>query len=52
MKPIIRYRSQLLSRKSYKPNRVIQVRPIPKAALVVRPARSGPQTNIYEYSTD
>ena len=27
MKPIIRYRSQLLFRKSYKPNGVIRIRP-------------------------
>jgi hypothetical protein len=27
MKPIIRYRSQFLFRKSYKPNRVIRIRP-------------------------
>jgi len=38
MKPVIRYRSQLLFRKSYKPNRVIRIRPAHKAALVVRPA--------------
>ena len=52
MKPVIRYRSQLLFRKSYKPNRVIRIRPAPKAALVVRPARAGPQINTYEYATD
>jgi len=43
MKPIIRYRSQLLFRKSFKPNRVIRIRPAHKATLVVRPARAGPQ---------
>ena len=52
MKPVIRYRSQLLFRKSYKPNRVIRIRLAPKAALVVRPARAGPQINTYEYATD
>ena len=52
MKPVIRYRSQMLFRKSYKPNRVIRIRPAQKAALVVRPARAGPQINIYEYTTD
>jgi hypothetical protein len=31
MKPVIRYQSQLLFRKSYKPNRVIRVQPDPKA---------------------
>jgi hypothetical protein len=52
MKPVIRYRSQLLFRKSYKPNRVIRIRPAQKATLVVRPARAGPQIITYEYSTD
>ena len=52
MKPVIRYRSQLLFRKSYKPSRVIRIRPAQKAALVVRPARAGPQINRYEYATD
>ena len=27
MKPVIRYQSQLLYRKSYKPNRIIRIRP-------------------------
>ena len=31
MKPVIRYQSQLLFRKGYKPNRVIQIRPGAKA---------------------
>ncbi len=52
MKPEIRYRSQLLFTKSYKPSRVIRIRPAQKAALVVRPARAGPQINTYEYATD
>ena len=43
MKPVIRYRSQMLFRKSYKPNRVIRIRPAHKVALIVRPARAGPQ---------
>jgi hypothetical protein len=43
MKPVIRYKSQLLFRKSYKPNRVIRIRPAQKVALVVRPARAGLQ---------
>ena len=43
MKPVIRYRSQMLFRKSYKPNRVIRIRPAQRATLVVRPARAGPQ---------
>jgi hypothetical protein len=43
MKPVLRYQSQLLFRKSYKPNRVIRIRPAPRLNLVFRPARAGPQ---------
>ena len=42
MKPVIRYRSQLLFRKSYKPNHVIRIRPAQKVVLIVRRA-AGPQ---------
>jgi len=42
MKPVIRYQSQLLFRKSYKPNRVIRFRPGAKQNLVFRPSRAGP----------
>jgi len=52
MKPVLRYRSQLLFRKSYKPSRVIRIRPTRKVALIVRPARAGPQINTYEYETN
>jgi hypothetical protein len=52
MKPVIRYRSQLLFRKSYKTNRVTRIRPVQRATIVVRPARAGPQVNTYEYETD
>jgi len=57
MKPFIRWpsartRSQLLFRKSYKPSRVIRIRPAQKGALIVWPARAGPQINTYEYATD
>jgi hypothetical protein len=37
MKPILRYQSQLLFRKSYKPNRVIRIRPAQRLNLVFRP---------------
>ena len=37
MKPVLRYQSQLLFRKSYKPNRVIRIRPMSKVILVFRP---------------
>lgn len=33
MRPVIRFRSQLLFRKSYKPQRVFRFRPAKKAAL-------------------
>ena len=39
MKPVIRYQSQLLFRKSYKPNRVIRIRPTAKLNFVFRPMR-------------
>jgi hypothetical protein len=52
MKPVIRYRSQWLFRKSYKPSRVIRIRLAQRATLFVRPARAGPQINIYEYAID
>jgi len=51
MKPVIRYQTQLLFRKSYKPVRIIRIRPTHKATSVVRPARAGPQFNKYEYAT-
>jgi hypothetical protein len=37
MKPILRYQSQLLFRKSYKPNRVLRIRPAQRLNLVFRP---------------
>ena len=37
MKPIIRYRSQLLFRKSYKPTSEIRIRPGRKLNFVFRP---------------
>jgi len=40
MKPIIRYRTQLLFRKSFKPNRVIRIRPA-KLNFAFRPVRFG-----------
>ena len=51
MKPVIRYQSQLLLRRSYKPNR-IRIQPA-KLTLVFRPARFGlkPQIKTYECDT-
>ena len=47
MKPVLRYQSQLLFRKSYKPNQTFRIRPA-KMNFVFRPARFGlkpqPQT--------
>ena len=37
MKPVLRYQSQLLLRRSYKPNRVLRIKPAPKQTLVIRP---------------
>jgi hypothetical protein len=53
MKPVIRYQSQLLFRKSYKPNRVIRIRPV-KLNFSFRPVRFGlkPQIKTYECETD
>ncbi len=39
MKPVIRYQSQLLFRKSYKPNRLIRVRPAAKPSVTFRSVR-------------
>ncbi len=39
MRPVIRYQSQLLYRKSYKPSRVIRIRPTAKPHVTFRPMR-------------
>ena len=39
MKPVIRYQSQLLFRQSYKPNRLIRIRPTAKPNITFRPMR-------------
>jgi hypothetical protein len=49
MKPVVRYKSQLLFRKSYKPNRVISIRRTGKLKLVFRPTRQGPKLNCRAY---
>jgi len=48
MRQPIRYQSQLLFRKSVKPNRVIRIRPAQRLNLVFRPTRAGPQIAKYE----
>lgn len=40
MKPVLRFQSQLLFRKSYKPNRVIRIKPA-KVNVIFRPVRFG-----------
>jgi hypothetical protein len=49
MKPAIRYQSQLLFRKSYKPNRILRIKPVAKLTLVFRPARFGLKPRIKAY---
>ncbi len=39
MRPITRYQSQLLPRRSYKPSRNIRILPAPKLNLAFRPLR-------------
>ena len=39
MKPVIRYQSQLLFRKSYKPNRLIRIRSVANPSVTFRPMR-------------
>lgn len=39
MKPILRYQNQLLFRQSYKPNRVLRIRPPVRVNVVFRPAK-------------
>jgi len=41
MKPVIHYQSQLLYRRSYKPVRILRIRPNAKA-VTFRPARAAP----------
>ena len=41
MKPVTRYQSKLLFRKSYKPKRVIRIRPGVKLNFTFRPVRFG-----------
>jgi hypothetical protein len=53
MKPVIRYQSQLLFRKSYKPSRVFRIKPATKLSFVFRPAGFGlkPKFTLYECKT-
>jgi len=42
MRPVLRYQSQLLYRRSYKPARILRIRLGAKSRLVFRPSRAGP----------
>jgi hypothetical protein len=44
MKPVLRYQSQLLFRKSYKPDRLIRIRLAAKTIKVFRPTRVRAET--------
>ena len=37
MKPVLRYQSQLLFRRSYKPQRILRIRPVARITRVFRP---------------
>ena len=52
MKPVTRYQSKLLFRRSYKPNRILRIKPT-KLTFVFRPVRFGvkPQIKTYECDT-
>jgi hypothetical protein len=41
MKPVIRYQSKLLFRRSFKPKRVIRIRLAPKVTFMFRPVGFG-----------
>jgi hypothetical protein len=53
MRPVRRYQSQLLPRRSYKPYRVLRIRPAVKLQFSFRPVRFGlkPQIKTYECET-
>ena len=46
MKPVIRYRSQLLFRKSYKPKRILRIKPATKLRFSFRPVGCGVKPQI------
>jgi len=52
MKPVLRYQSQLLFRKSYKPNRVIRIKPAVKLKFTFRPVRFGVKPKIITYENE
>jgi hypothetical protein len=52
MKHVMRYQSRLLFRKSYKPKRLIRIRPGVRTSLVFRPSRAGPENSGALINTD
>lgn len=54
MKPVKRYQSKLLLRKSYMTKRIIRIRPATKLMISFRPVGFGqkPRMEINEYATD
>jgi hypothetical protein len=52
MKPVIRYQSRLLFRKSYKPKRLMRFRPGVQTSLVFRPSRAGPGNDGVSMNTE
>jgi hypothetical protein len=46
MKPVIRYQSQLLYRRSYKPSRILRIKPTAKLRFSFRPVRFGVKPQI------
>jgi hypothetical protein len=53
MKPVTRYQSQLLPRKSYKPKRVNRIRPTVRLSFGFSQVRCGvkPRITVYECKT-
>ena len=51
MKPVIRYQSQLLPRRSYKPSRVMRIRPV-KLRFDFQPVRFGIKPKIKSYECE
>jgi len=52
MRPVMRYQSQLLFRRSYKPHRVIRIRPAGKRNLLFRPSRADSHPAIQPAQTE
>lgn len=48
MRPVLRFQSQLLYRRSYKPARILRVRPSARRTLSFRPARAGIPLTSYD----